>query len=315
MIQTATSWGLDLVQLSLPAITTAIAVPVLTRFARRLGLADSGGGIGLHRAEARTPRALVGGIAIGIGVGVHAGTQGFIGQPWPLLLLLLVLAIGLIDDRSQAGLSAGTKLALQSLPALVFAGLVYSEGMLFCAVVFVASMAAQNLANTFDNADGALLGPAALALLPTHPAWALVLGVVLASNLRWKSSSTVILGDSGSHLVALILLSAPSAWGAFLIPALDLGRVVLVRQAQGRAWWVGDRVHLAHRLAAHGHGPGPVALLMTCAALPAIAATSFGYGPTHFAAGLGASGLLFIALLRASPAVDGRGVPLRDTQS
>jgi len=85
----------------------------------------------------------------------------------------------------------------------------------------------------------------------------------------------------------------PAAWPALLLPALDLGRLVLVRVRLGLAPWQGDRRHLAHRLQARGLAPATVALALLAISLPAIL---WGWLGTPLVA------LAFVLALRSAPA-------------
>jgi UDP-N-acetylmuramyl pentapeptide phosphotransferase/UDP-N-acetylglucosamine-1-phosphate transferase len=221
--------------------------------------------------------------------------------------MFTALVVGLADDSSRGGISARFKLGLQVLPAFAFACGNDTPLAAMPALALVSAVAAQNLANTYDNADGVLLASAALAFAPARPAWSAICLVLLASNLRLRGRAEVLLGDSGSHLIALMLLCEPRAWGAFFVPAVDLARVVLLRRSQGRAWWIGDRAHLAHRLQARGLSPPIVVTVLCLVALPAILAFSLFDGPLAWAIGSVSSLLAFLGVLRATPAVDGRG--------
>ncbi len=306
-----------LIDLGLPALAGALSAAILARLAGPFGLIDRGGGHGLHREAQAQGKCLVGGLALAVGLVLSAfiaGVEQAARRP-ELPCLLLALFVGLLDDRSRSGLGARAKLALQGLPALAFALLLREFGPATMTIGFAAALGAQNLANTYDNADGVLLLSAALALAAARPAAGVLLCCLLAFNLHRRVPATLLLGDSGSHLIALLLLCEPRAWGAFFLPALDLARVVLVRRQQGRAWWIGDRVHMSHRLAARGLGPGAVALTLALAALPAIAAGAFAHGELQWGLGLGSAAAAFALLLRATPAVDGRGVALRAARS
>ncbi|HUR28336.1 MAG TPA: hypothetical protein VM509_09115 [Planctomycetota bacterium] len=295
------------------ALATAAAVLAFARVAAPLGLVDAGGGVGLHRTERGANLRLVGGLALALGVAFATWTEPATREDasWrTLLALLAALLVGLADDGAHGGLSPRAKLALQALPALAFA--CWNETPLSSAPLFAfaAAVAAQNVVNTYDNADGVLLASAALAFAPVRPAWSAVALAVLAFNLRPRGRANVLLGDSGSHLIALMLLSEPRAWGAFLVPALDLARLRFVRRAQGRGWWVGDRAHLAHRLQARGLAPIPVVLVLLGVAAPAIFGVALFDAPLAWACGLAASSLAFLVAVRATPAVDGHGKPL-----
>ncbi|MEO6710223.1 MAG: hypothetical protein ABI054_08740 [Planctomycetota bacterium] len=310
-------------ELLVPALAAAVSVVVLARLASPLGLSDEGGGVGLHRAPTGRLRVLVGGLALGVGLllsaclasSPSAQLSSGLSAPWPAVAMFTALVIGLLDDTARSGLSARGKSALQLLPALAFALGNDTPLAWLPALAFAAALAAQNLANTFDNADGVLLATAALALAPARPAWSATLLAVLAFNLRWRGPARVLLGDSGSHLIALMLCCEPRAWGAFVVPALDLLRVALVRRSQGRGWWLGDRTHLAHRLEARGLRPLAVALTLVLTGLPAILAVACFDGALARSLGIAASAIAFLLVVRATPPVDGHGVPIKETRS
>ncbi len=134
-----------------------------------------------------------------------------------------------------------------------------------------------NAVNTFDNSDGAATALGALGLAAPAPALAAALAGLLPLHLarpgrppgdRRARLPQVYLGDAGSHLLAVALLAFPAAWPALALPALDLARVVRARLRAGQAPWVGDRRHLAHRLAARGLGRGAVVALLLAVAAP-----------------------------------------------
>lgn len=307
----------------IPAMATAALVILLARCAAPLGLQDQGGGVGLHRAPSGQNLRLVGGLALGLGLALSAwiGTDASNAlsssgsAPWPGIAMITALAIGLADDSSHGGVSARAKLALQVLPALAFALGNDTPLAWFSPLAFVAALAAQNLANTYDNADGVLLATAALALAPARPAWSAIALAVLAFNLRLRGRASVLLGDSGSHLIGLMLVCEPRAWGAFCVPALDLARVVLTRRKQGRGWWLGDRTHLAHRLQARGLSQIWIVVILALAGLPAILAVAFFTGALPWSLGVLGSSLAFLIVVRATPAVDGLGVAVKDARS
>ena len=310
-------------ELALPALATALGIWWFAHTAEFFHLLDRGGGIGLHRVPLREGRKLVAGLGISLGLGLTVwqryeaafprSTTVDASMAW--LAIFLALGIGLIDDVLGAGLSARWKLLGQALPALAFAAGVPPGAILLGLLAFLGAIVAQNLANTFDNADGALLCVATLALAPARPEWSACLLVALLFNLRQSAPARILLGDGGSHMIALLLLCEPRAWGAFALPALDLARVLWVRRSQARPFWIGDRTHLAHRMQARGLGPLSVAARLALVASPAIAAIALARDPQVWAAGLGATALGFAILVRATPAVDGRGQPLSSARS
>jgi UDP-N-acetylmuramyl pentapeptide phosphotransferase/UDP-N-acetylglucosamine-1-phosphate transferase len=78
------------------------------------------------------------------------------------------------------------------------------------------------------------------------------------------------LGDSGSHLLGIVLLTTPVACAALVLPLADLARVAWLRKRAGEPIWVGDRRHLAHGLQARGLGPAAVVLVLVALALPPV---------------------------------------------
>ena len=153
--------------------------------ARRIGWADDGSDApGRKRQHAAIP--LIGGAAIALAtVAVVVDT---LWNGWPDVLgraqvipgfrferghffaaLLLAFLTGLLDDIRARGLSPLAKLLGQTLAAAVLAhGLLHDDASasLFARVSCgLLAVVAQNAANTFDNADGALCAVAGLGLL------------------------------------------------------------------------------------------------------------------------------------------------------
>lgn len=318
-----------------PPLATLLALIGLSSLAERLGWVDRGGGIGLHREVSTDERRLVVGWALAIGCGVAwllvapmAGFRGALSTPATAAALAAALAIGAWDDGRAGGLGAATKLVVQCIPALAVAwGLGLpgdddsSSAWIAWACLTSGAVAAQNLANTFDNADGALLSIAGIGLAVARPEWAACIGVALAAQMLARGRARPLLGDSGSHLLGVALWLEPRAWGVLALPAFDLARVVLVRRAQGRKPWIGDRCHLAHRMQAGGLGRWTVMVSLAAVATPAIVGFATrdlwidGWSWAHHGAGLASSAVLFAIALRATPAVDGRGAGISSARS
>jgi UDP-GlcNAc:undecaprenyl-phosphate GlcNAc-1-phosphate transferase len=231
---------------------------------------------------------------------------------WPLAALLLLFAVGTWDDlrAPRAGRKALAQLAALSPLALgpLLEG-ARSEGLEGCLVVALGFLAI-NLLNTFDNADGALALLCALGFARSTPlASAACLGF-LPSNLDSararnapSGAPSAYLGDAGAHVLGFLALMQPSCWGLFALPALDLLRLSWVRLAAGSWPWIGDRRHLAHRLAARGCSRPGTALLLAAVALPACGLWPLASerGELVLAlAGLGSSAALFAQAVRAS---------------
>jgi hypothetical protein len=76
-----------------------------------------------------------------------------------------------------------------------------------------------------------------------------------------------------------LLLLTPLAWPVFVLPALDLARLSVARLRAGSRPWIGDRRHIAHRLASTARAGEPrsprrVVLLLVLAAAPSVAWTA-----------------------------------------
>jgi UDP-N-acetylmuramyl pentapeptide phosphotransferase/UDP-N-acetylglucosamine-1-phosphate transferase len=267
------------------AAASALVTAVLVRAAARIGLVDDARDAPERKSHAR-PVPLAGGLAIAAGIGAPvvlrgpdvvggAVLPGLAFEPLHVLVALaLALAVGLCDDFLPRGLSVAWKLSGQIVASVPLAlGLELhgvpagAPAMLVCVL---AGVAAQNAANTFDNADGALCAVAGAGLACATPLAGAVLAF-LPFNLT-RRAQRAWLGDSGSHLLGILLLTTPVAWAALVLPALDLARVVCVRAASGAPIARGDRRHLAHVLEARGLPPPAVAGVLVLLALPAIAA-------------------------------------------
>jgi len=301
------------------------ACAVLAWLARPLGWLDEPGGANAERKLARAPVALVGGLAIGLGVLAAylwdarvggaamprfaawiAGPQlGWIAMPsvdWRLAALGLAFLVGWIDDARRDGLHALPKLLLQSLPAAaVGLPLVLDGHALAGAAWFSAALWAMNAFNTYDNSDGAAGCLALVAFALPLPALAAACAGFLPWNLLPAGRATrgrqVYLGDAGSHMLGLALLFNPLAAPALLVPSLDLVRVAIVRMREGQRPWVGDLRHLAHLLRARGLPVAPTAALLAVIALPALAGahqSRLHHDPQWLLAGAVATAFLFL---------------------
>lgn len=203
----------------------------------------------------------VGGIVLALGLVA-------LGKPGLCAPLGAAFLVGLADDLLPRGLPRALKFALEAGVCALFAAQYPGSA----ALGFGLAALALASANTFDNADGALgaLGAAGLAV-PLPGAAALLCGF-LPWNLwirRPNGAPRAYLGDSGSHLVGLLLASDARSAPFLLLPALDLARLSIVRLRAGSRPWIGDRRHLAHRLQARGLGPTQVVLALLALAAPA----------------------------------------------
>lgn len=265
---------------------THIVTLFLVALAARLGLVDDASDA-RERKHHVMPVPLVGGTALALVLAAWVTWRGFdvVGGSLPcgiafdsravLAAAALAFLTGLVDDLSARGLGPAAKLTGQAFAGIALAsglGIGGAEAALAPrALALLGAIVAQNAANTFDNADGALTAVASVGFALVSP----FLGATLAFlpwNLGRKRGSTTPrawLGDSGSHLLGILLLTTPVAWAALVVPLLDLVRVAWVRYRAGDPIWAGDRRHLAHALEARGFVPWQVVLvLVTLAAFP-----------------------------------------------
>lgn len=262
-----------------------ISTAVLVRVSRHVGLVDDALDAPERKRHVRAVP-LVGGIALALALGVWVIARGIDVLPSgpcaglrfdPRAVLVasaLAFSTGLLDDLLPRGLGPLSKVLGQSLSGValgVGASLAGLESP-FVTVALVAFLAvvAQNAANTFDNADGALCGVATAGFALGSPFAGATLGFLPWNLLRARGSDTprAWLGDAGSHLLGILLLATPLCWSALLLPLLDLARVAWARWRAGVPIWRGDRRHLAHRLEQVGLGPVRVVLVLVAATVP-----------------------------------------------
>jgi UDP-GlcNAc:undecaprenyl-phosphate GlcNAc-1-phosphate transferase len=316
------------------AATTAVAAFVLARIAPRVGWVD--GGDRGHKLGVE-PMPLVGGASIVIGLLCGWAAVNFLGRgaeafvpgralgqllarelgstatllPWGGVLV--AFAIGLIDDLSSNGLRARAKLAGQALSGLAlglplfWSSISTADAAIVVALLVVGAIVAQNAINTFDNADGAATGLGIVALAVPAPLFAAPLIAFLPFNLaghaRTNRIRKSILGDAGSHVLGMLVLLTPAAWPVLALPLFDLARLCAVRSRLGQKPWVGDRRHLAHRLAALGFAPATVCALLAAIALPsAVCAWIPGAAAPGIALGVALTIALSVRALRSAPA-------------
>ncbi len=211
-------------------------------------------------------------------------------HPLVLVGFTVTLGGGVVDDFRKGGLRPLVKVAIQLVGGLCI-GLALFDGAGIAGIdswigsVLVMGLMAvlfTNASNTFDNADGALGSVSGLGLVLVGSALApAILGFLVPNlllrrrsggglSLRSSCDPIAYLGDGGSQLIGLVLLTNPAAWGVVVLPALDLFWVACLRIRQGDPPWRGDRRHLAHRLQRRGMGPLGVVGVLLVIALPAL---------------------------------------------
>jgi UDP-N-acetylmuramyl pentapeptide phosphotransferase/UDP-N-acetylglucosamine-1-phosphate transferase len=212
--------------------------------------------------------------------------------------------VGYLDDRRWIG--PRTKFAGQIVVAAGIAAALHPRwlpvalGIPAATLVLVAAM---NSFNFLDNIDGLAAGTAGLALgafalttLVTNPEGVRLIGCAGAAacigflplNYRRRGPAKLFMGDSGSHLLGLLvgscaLLIARSKLGGgeaallaplliLALPIVDTSLVIAVRLSERRPIWRGGTDHISHRLVYVGLSErGAVAALLgleaACAAL------------------------------------------------
>jgi UDP-GlcNAc:undecaprenyl-phosphate GlcNAc-1-phosphate transferase len=255
--------------------------------------------------------------------------------------------IGFLDDKrligprakfgGQVAVAAGTSAAIHPhwLPT--------AAAIPLGTVVLVAAM---NSFNFLDNIDGLAAGIAGIA------AGALALTTVFAGgeaprllgcaaagaclgflplNYRPRRPARLFMGDSGSHLLGLVvpasaLVATPGGAGGvaaavapplliLALPIIDTSLVIVVRLAEGRPIWQGGRDHISHRLVYVGLSEREavgalLALAAACAGVAVVVAAA------HNALVTGAAiGLVFALLVGLSSRLallTGNGLESRD---
>lgn len=219
----------------------------------------------------------------------------------------VITLLGLIDDRTHLSpllrlvvcfaaigstIFLNRELELESISWSYGAGEVslLGFGVFFSTVAIVALIQAANLA---DGKNGLLIG---LCL-----GWVFFLGSfgatqystalfcvsgVLVVLLIFNLSGKLFLGDGGSYglatfigLMALLITKDPTSRVSsdqmglvFLLPVMDMIRLMLVRVARGQSPFAGDRDHLHHHLLSVFGWPGGLAVYLLLACVPSFAA-------------------------------------------
>ncbi len=256
-----------------------VAARALARLAPRLGWLDRAAGAERARKLQERPVPPVGGAAVlaglvagalvlaAAGAELRLAARGARELAWlaPLAspagaaAVALAFLAGLVDDALR--LAPARKLAAQlvaAAPLAIHACGAPTGGVLAALGALALALVALNAVNTFDNADGAATSVGALGLALGAPLAALALLGFLPSNVDGRrpaaagrrAAPTAYLGDSGSHLVGMLVALCPPAWPALTLPLVDLARLSFVRTRAGSRPWIGDRRHLAHRLEA-----------------------------------------------------------------
>jgi UDP-GlcNAc:undecaprenyl-phosphate GlcNAc-1-phosphate transferase len=220
--------------------------------------------------------------------------------------------LGLCDDERWIG--PRTKFAGQLAIAAGTASIIRPTWLPAAAAVPLGTfvlVAAMNSFNFLDNIDGLAAGTAAIAagtlaltsFFVSEPATVRILACAVAGtcigflplNYRRGRPAAVFMGDSGAHLLGLLvgacaLLASPGGAGGvsatvvaplliLALPILDTSLVIVVRLAERRPVWRGGRDHLSHRLVYVGLGEhqAVAALLLLAAACAGTALLVVGF--------------------------------------
>lgn len=271
---------------------TALLVPLVIRLARRSGFLDHPGPRKIHAVPMPYGGgiAVAAGTLVAAVGGALLGPLREVPRPLVVYALgsLVILALGLVDDRRK--LSAAFKLAVETVVALGVAiggqrlELFDTGPIVGTAATVLWILAVTNAFNLLDHMDGLSGGVAAIAGLAflvvaiqtgqeaiAGPVAAL-LGACAGFLLFNFPPARIFLGDAGSLFLgfwlscltvsftfyekghyALYTYFVPLA--VLSVPLFDTAVVTLIRLAQGRPLFEGDRNHLAHRLLALGLSP------------------------------------------------------------
>jgi len=298
------------------ALVSALAAWLLVRLARWAGWID-GEGVAIIGGPA-----VLGGLLFAGGLLSPQGLESSWAGAAAVPALLLALAVGIVDDLLPGGLSplqkvvgqlvAAGPLVLLDSPVLLGSG-EWLGGAAWAAVVLLGAVLVLNLLNTYDNSDGAAVSLGLLALAAPLPAAAGALGGFLPFNLgpsRRGGRPAAYLGDSGSHLLGMLVVLSPAAWPALALPALDLSRLSVERWLRGSRPWIGDREHLAHRLEARGLRRGWILAALLGVSMPSIVLGGLGGvrdQPSMLIGGLAGTAFLYLIAWRGSLAVEPPG--------
>lgn len=277
------------------SLLCALAIPLLTPLARRVGLVDHPTG---HKTHQRLVP-LVGGIGVFLAVGVVASLAGVVtiaGWPWAVAVLAMLI-LGVVDDLSPQ--SAAVRFAFQIGVALLlifaaghqldsFGNLLgmgeIGLGWLAVPVTVFCVVGVINAFNMIDGLDGlsgtialiSLIATAYLAALAGHSSSSLAISIVagalvgfLAYNWPRRGGAPVFLGNGGSLALGTVLgflfvdlsqevpRSFPpvAALWLFAIPLIDTVSVMLRRIQAGHSPFHPDHNHVHHLLLRAGFSP------------------------------------------------------------
>lgn len=212
---------------------------------------------------------------------------------WILVLASVIMAMGLVDDlknlnwRLRLGIqfACATGLAVSGIRVTLFGP--FAHPLLGGAVTVLWIVGLTNAFNMLDNMDGlaASVGLIAAALFCGAQAAAgslfapavlvVMVGALAGFLVHNHAPARLFMGDAGSNFLGF-LLGTLTVVGTFTrdergggyspygvlapllvmaVPLYDMVSVILIRLAEGRSPFVGDRRHFSHRLVARGLTP------------------------------------------------------------
>lgn len=256
------------------AVLTSFAVAFvwcasLPRLGPALGFYDrpSGDALKVHRRPA-VPLAGPG-ILAGLMAGAMIQRQW---DPWLFVGLTILTLLGVTDDRRE--LSPRTRIAAESVAAVVLSVRWWDDGVLLWAMGIAIVVVAVNAVNLYDGIDMLAGGSAASGFLITaglavsaEVMWlALLIGAALLGFLPFnRHPARVFLGDGGAYLIGGVLavvswdfglsngpVAAIASLGLLGMFGVDLLVTFGRRLASGQALFVGDRNHMYDRMIQRG---------------------------------------------------------------
>jgi UDP-GlcNAc:undecaprenyl-phosphate GlcNAc-1-phosphate transferase len=284
----------------LALVAALVATPLVRGWARRIGAVAKPRQDRWHQK----PTALLGGVAIAIGIAVSVlSNEASRSRVALALSTSAMFALGVYDDRKPLRPREKLlgQLAIVSAYVLVARPLVFGNAVVdsVLAVLFLAFVC--NALNLLDHIDGLAAGAAAIGAFGLAHGLALtglhgealfacaIAGAALGYFVFNVSPASIFMGDGGSlslgfalgalaleevsHGSTLQLRIAPIAFLA--LPLLDSSLVIVARVSEGRAISQGGRDHSSHRLVALGLDDRKATMALHVAAMVAAAAGGF----------------------------------------
>lgn len=306
------------------ATVTYLLTPLVQRFAVAVGAWIPIRDRDVHKTP--RPRlgglAMFGGLVAGLLVAKELPRLQIVFEDYTWLGLLagagLVCLLGALDDKFQldqltklAGqVAAGGVMAMSGvqllwlpLPSGASLGLTQEQGVVLTVLLVVATCNAVNFIDGLDGLAAGVVGIAASAFFlyayvlsvvngfdrQTVPAMiaAILAGVCIGFLPHNWSPSRLIMGDSGSYLIGLMLAASTitlTGWvdagavntldlfpavlllllpaAVLAVPFIELWLTVPLRTVAGKAPWTAGKDHLHHRLLEQGHSDARAVLIM-----------------------------------------------------